>query len=145
MSDAVNGTTSACDNACDNASASGDLAILLLDGGYERAHYALVLAASGLALGRSVVLFAAGRGVHALARDWQGLRDVRQDAEMAARGVATFATLRDAVVELECTLLACEAGLRLCGLGHEALLPSVRVAGVPTFLDAARGRQVITL
>lgn len=127
------------------APAPEDLAILLLDGGYERAHYALVLAASGLALGRSVVLFAAGGGVQALARDWRGLRDAGQDAQMAARGVATFETLRDAVVELDCDLLACEAGLRLCGLRHEALLASVRVAGVPTFLDAARGRQVITL
>ncbi|NPC88466.1 hypothetical protein HNH97_06045 [Gluconacetobacter entanii] len=127
------------------APAPEDLAILLLDGGYERAHYALVLAVSGLALGRSVVLFAAGGGVQALARDWRGLRDAGQDAQMAARGVATFETLRDAVVELDCDLLACEAGLRLCGLRHEALLASVRVAGVPTFLDAARGRQVITL
>ncbi|POF62798.1 hypothetical protein CFR73_10945 [Novacetimonas maltaceti] len=127
------------------APAPDGLAILLLDGGYERAHYALVLAASGLALGRPVVLFAAGGGVHALARDWRGLRDAGQDAEMAARGVATFADLRDAVVELDGELLACEAGLRLCGLRHGALLASVRVAGVPTFLDAARGRQVITL
>ncbi|WP_239020349.1 DsrE family protein [Novacetimonas pomaceti] len=129
----------------DGGVGDGDLAILLLDGGYERAHYALVLAASALALGRSVVLFAAGGGVHALARDWRGLRDSGRDADMAARGVATFATLRDAVVELECGLLACEAGLRVCDLAPDALLPSVRVAGVPTFLDAARGRQVITL
>ncbi|GAA4474649.1 DsrE family protein [Gluconacetobacter asukensis] len=121
------------------------LAILLLDGSYERAHYALVLAAGALAVDRPVLLFAAGHGVHALARDWHGLRDAGTDDTVQASGVAGFDVLRDAVLALDGTLMACESGLRLTGLAADALLPQVVVAGVPAFLDAARGRQVISL
>ncbi|MFW7268490.1 hypothetical protein ACMAUO_11035 [Gluconacetobacter sp. Hr-1-5] len=121
------------------------LAILLLDGGFERAHYALVLAAGALAVDRPVLIFAAGHGVHALARDWQGLRDAGADSAAQASGVAGFDVLREAVQALDGTLMACESGLRLTGLDADALLPGVTVAGVPAFLDAARGRQVISL
>ncbi|TWB11105.1 peroxiredoxin family protein [Gluconacetobacter diazotrophicus] len=121
------------------------LAILLLDGGYERAHYALVLAAGALAVDRPVLLFAAGHGVHALARDWSGLRGAGTDGAVQASGVAGFDTLRDAVLALDGVLMACESGLRIAGLPADALLPGVRVAGVPSFLDAARGRQIISL
>ncbi|MBB2201892.1 DsrE family protein [Gluconacetobacter tumulisoli] len=128
-----------------DASPAGGLAILLLDGGYERAHYAFVLAAGALAVDRPVVLFAAGQGVHALARDWNGLREAGRDAGVQASGVAGFDTLRAAVRELDGVLLACESGLRIAGLPADALLSGVRVAGIPTFLDAARGRQIISL
>ncbi|GBQ88250.1 hypothetical protein AA13595_2347 [Gluconacetobacter johannae DSM 13595] len=128
-----------------DAPSAGGLAILLLDGGYERAHYAFVLAAGALAVDRPVVLFAAGRGVHALARDWSGLHDAARDAAVRAGGVAGLDTLRDAVREMDGVLLACESGLRLAGLPADALLPGVEVAGVPTFLDAARGRQIVSL
>ncbi|WP_342627435.1 DsrE family protein [Nguyenibacter vanlangensis] len=121
------------------------LAILLLDGGYERAHYAFMLAAGALAIDRPVLLFAAGHGVHALARDWRGLRDAAADQAVQASGVAGFETLREAVRQLDGALMACESGLRVAGLPAGALLPAVRVAGIPTFLDAARGRQIITL
>ncbi|MBB2204120.1 DsrE family protein [Gluconacetobacter takamatsuzukensis] len=121
------------------------LAILLLDGGFERAHYALVLAAGALAVDRPVLLFASGHGVHALARNWQGLRDAGADRTVQASGVAGFDTLREAVLALDGTLMACESGLRMAGLAADALLPEVIVAGIPTFLDAARGRQVISL
>ncbi|MBM9402116.1 DsrE family protein [Gluconacetobacter azotocaptans] len=124
---------------------AGGLAILLLDGGYERAHYAFVLAAGALAVDRPVILFAAGQGVHALTRDWSGLRDAVRDAAVQASGVAGFDTLRAAVCEMDGVLLACESGLRIAGLATDALLPEVEVAGVPTFLDAARGRQIVSL
>ena len=116
------------------------LAILLLDGGFERAHYALVLAAGALAVDRPVLIFAAGHGVHALARDWQGLRDAGADSAVQASGVAGFA-----VQALDGTLMACESGLRLAGQQGVSAQPGVTVAGVPAFLDAARGRQVISL
>ena len=121
------------------------LAILLLDGGFERAHYALVLAAGALAVDRPVLIFAAGHGVHALARDWQGLRDAGADSAVQASGGAGFAVLRDAVQALDGTLMACESGLRLAGQQGVSAQPGVTVAGVPAFLDAARGRQVISL
>jgi uncharacterized protein len=121
------------------------LAILLLDGGYERAHYALVLAAGALAIDRPVLLFAAGHGVHALARDWSGLRGAAADSAVQASGVAGFDTLRDAVLALDGTLMACESGLRVAGLPADALLPGVQMAGIPSFLDAAHGRQIVSL
>ncbi|WP_182355646.1 DsrE family protein [Komagataeibacter europaeus] len=123
----------------------GGLAILLYDGAYARAHYAFVLAAGALAIGRPVIVFAAGRGVHALARDWSGLHDAGDDALVRARGVAGMDTLRDAAIELDAKFMACEAALKLCDLPADRLLPCVQVAGVPTFLEAARGRQIITL
>jgi len=123
----------------------GALAILLYDGAYARAHYAFVMAAGALAIDRPVIMFAAGRGVHALARDWSGLHDAGDDALVRARGVAGMDTLRDAVIELDATLMACEAALKLCDLPAGRLLPGVQVAGVPAFLEAARGRQIITL
>lgn len=123
----------------------GALAILLYDGAYARAHYAFVLAAGALAIGRPVLMFAAGRGVHALARDWSGLHDAGDDALVRAKGVAGMETLRDAAVELDVKFMACEAALKLCDLPADRLLPGVQVAGVPTFLEAARGRQIITL
>ena len=125
--------------------AGGALAILLYDGAYARAHYAFVMAAGALAIGRPVLMFAAGRGVHALARDWRGLHDSGDDAQVRARGVAGMDTLRDAVVELDGTLMVCDAALRLCALSPDQLLDGVLVAGIPTFLEAARGRQIITL
>ena len=123
----------------------GAMAILLYDGAYARAHYAFVLAAGALAIGRPVIVFAAGRGVHALARDWSGLHDAGDDALVRARGVAGMDTLRDAAIELDATFMACEAALKLCDLPADRPLPCVQVAGVPTFLEAARGRQIITL
>ncbi|WP_415553798.1 hypothetical protein [Komagataeibacter rhaeticus] len=125
--------------------ADGALAILLYDGAYARAHYAFVVAAGALAIGRPVIVFAAGRGVHALARDWSGLHDAGDDALVRARGVAGMDTLRGAVMELDATLMVCDAALRLCDLAPDLLLDGVRVAGIPTFLEAARGRQIITL
>ncbi|GBR18111.1 hypothetical protein AA0616_1217 [Komagataeibacter nataicola NRIC 0616] len=123
----------------------GALAILLYDGAYARAHYAFVVAAGALAIGRPVIMFAAGRGVHALARDWRGLHDAEDDAGVRARGVAGIDTLREATIELEATLMVCEAALKLCDLAPGQLLDGVQVAGIPTFLEAARGRQIITL
>ncbi|RFD19571.1 hypothetical protein DY926_10705 [Komagataeibacter melaceti] len=124
---------------------TGALAILLHDGSYARAHYAFMLAAGALAIDRPVLMFAAGRGVHALARDWRGLHDACDDSAVRARGVASMDALRDAVRELGITLMACDAALKLCDLAPQLLLDGVEIAGIPTFLEAARGRQIITL
>ncbi|MCE2575672.1 DsrE/DsrF/DrsH-like family protein [Komagataeibacter sp. FNDCR2] len=121
------------------------LAILLHDGTYARAHYAFMLAAGALAIDRPVIVFAAGRGVHALARDWSGLHDACDDRAVQARGVAGMDSLREAAIELGADLMACEAALKLRDLTPQLLLDGVRIAGIPTFLEAARGRQIITL
>ncbi len=121
------------------------LGLLLLSGSHDRAHYAFVLASGAAALGRSVVLFATNRGCLALAKDWSGLDDVARDARVQAAGVAGLDELREASIELDVRMIACEAGLRAEGIDPGSLLGSVEVAGVATFLSAVSGGQVISL
>ncbi len=121
------------------------LAILLLSGCHERAHYAWVVAAGAAALGRDVLVFATSRGCQALLTDWSGLDDAGRDAQVRARGVAGFEELRSACVAFGVRLLACEAGLRGESIDPAGLLPGVEVAGVATFLEASRDAQLLTL
>ena len=121
------------------------LGILLVSGGYARAHYAFVLAAGAAAMGRRVCVFATDAGCHALLHDWSGLEDSARDAAVRAAGVAGLDELREATAELGAGLLACDAGLRMAGLDGAPLWRGVEVAGVPTFLSATAGGQIITL
>jgi len=121
------------------------LGVLLLSGSHDRAHYAFVVASGAAALGRDVVLFATNQGCAALCRDWSGLSDADRDARIQARGVAGLETLRDACLELNVRLIACEAGLRAEALDPALLLPQVEVAGIATFLSAVGAGQVITI
>ncbi len=125
--------------------ASETLGILLLAGTHDRAHYAFVLASGAAALGRRVVVFASNAGCRALLADWSGLADAARDARITARGVAGFATLRDAAVEMGVRLIACEAGLRAEAIDPTGLLAGVEVAGVATFLEAVGNGQMIAL
>lgn len=114
------------------------LGILLISGGAERAHYAWVMAAAAAAIGRSVVVFATNEGCRALLAH-------TDPAPALPGGVAGSDTLREAALELGVTLLACDAGLRIATIDPAALHPAVTVAGVPTFLSAVRGGQIVTL
>lgn len=125
--------------------AAGPLGILLVSGTHERAHFAFVLAAGAAAVGRDVVLFATNRGCLALLADPSGLDGAGRDEVVRARGVAGLAELREAAVELGARLLACDAGLRAEAIAAESLMPGVQVAGVPAFLEAARGGQLVSL
>jgi peroxiredoxin family protein len=124
---------------------SEPLGVLLLSGSHDRAHYAFVLAAGAAALGRAVVLFASNRGCLGLAKDWSALDDSARDARVRAAGVAGLDELREASIELGVRLIACEAGLRSEAIDSAALLPSVEIAGVATFLSAVGGGQIISL
>jgi peroxiredoxin family protein len=121
------------------------LGILLLSGAHDRAHYAFVLAAGAAAIGRQVVLFATNAGCHALLADWSGLVDVAREERVRAAGVAGLAELRDAARELGVRMIACEAGLRVEGIGATRLMPGVEVAGVATFLSAVGPGQIATI
>lgn len=121
------------------------LGILLISGGHERAHYAFVLAVGAAAIGRPVCVFATNAGCLALARDWSGFPDAARDAAVRATGIAGLDELRDAAGELGVQMLACDAGLRMAGLDPALLCPGVEVAGVPTFLSASAGGQIVTL
>ena len=121
------------------------LGILLLSGTHDRAHYAFVLASGAAALGREVVLFATNLGCLALCRDWSSLANADRDARIQARGVAGLDTLREACVELNVRMIACEAGLRAEAVDASLLLPGIEVAGVATFLSAIGDAQIITI
>jgi peroxiredoxin family protein len=121
------------------------LGVLLLSGAHDRAHYAFVVASGAAALGRTVVVFATNAGCLALCRDWSGLSDAARDARIQARGVAGLDTLRDACLEMDVRMIACEAGLRAEGLDAGLLLPQAEVAGIATFLSAVGTGQIITI
>ncbi|MBL6457122.1 DsrE family protein [Belnapia sp. T6] len=120
------------------------LGILLISGGHERAHYALVLATGAAALGREVTLFATNAGCRLFLADAPLLREPRE-AEVAATGVAGIGTLIEAAEELGLRMIACEAGLRTEALEAAALRPGVEVAGVASFLAAIGDGQIATL
>ena len=120
------------------------LGVLLLSGTHDRAHYAFVVATAAAALGRAVTVFATNAGCRALLADWCSLDDAGRDGTVQARGVAGLDALREAAVELEVRLIACEAGLRAEAIDAAGLLPGVEVAGVATFLDAVDGGQIVT-
>ncbi len=120
------------------------LGILLLSGGHERAHYALVLATGAAALGREVVLFATNAGCRLFLEPTPLLTDPRETL-LEERGVAGIGTLLEAAADLGLRRIACEAGLRAEDLAGAALAPGVEVAGVATFLAALGDGQIISL
>lgn len=120
------------------------LGILLLSGGHERAHYALVLATGAAAIGREVVLFATNAGCR-LFDTSRPLEADPREALLAERGVAGIGTLLAAATELGIRRIACEAGLRAEAMEPAALTPGVEVAGVVTFLSAVGPGQMISL
>jgi len=124
---------------------SEPLAILLLSGQHDRAHYAFVVASGAAALGRPVTLFATNGGCHALLQDWSGLADADRDERIRATGVAGLSELRDACRDMDVRLIACEAGLRAEGLDAAPLMPGVEVAGIVTFLSASGSGTIITI
>lgn len=124
------------------------LGIVLLAGGYERAHYALMMATAAAAMGRPVVLFATMAGIGAFTRDgFRALPGAEADATHQARGVAGFAELLAAAVELGVRLIVCEAGLKAQALTEEALDPDLpgEVAGLATFYDAVDDGSIVVV
>ena len=121
------------------------IGILLLSGTHDRAHYAFVVASGAAALGRTVVIFATNRGCLGLGRDWSSLDDADRDQRIQARGVAGLDTLRDACIDMQVRMIACEAGLRAEAIEPSSLLEGVEVAGIATFLEAVGGGQIITI
>lgn len=123
---------------------SHPLGVLLISGGHERAHYALMVATAAAAIGREVTLFATNAGCRALLADNPLLVDPRE-AALAEAGVATLTELLEAAEALGLRRIACEAGLRAEGLHDPSLAPGVEVAGIVTFLAAVGAGQIVTL
>jgi predicted peroxiredoxin len=120
------------------------LGVLLISGGHERAHYALMVAAAAAAIGREVTLFATNEGAALLLEATPLAADPRE-AALAARGVANLAELLAAAASLGVRRIACEAGLRTADLVGQPLAEGVEVAGLVTFLAAVGSGQVVTL
>jgi peroxiredoxin family protein len=120
------------------------LGVLLLSGGHERAHYALVMAAGAAALGRDAVLFATNAGCRLFLDPTPLLADPRE-AALEARGVAGIGTLLAAASDIGLRRIACEAGLKAEDLAGQPLAPGVEVAGVATFLSAVGDGQMVSL
>jgi peroxiredoxin family protein len=140
------------------------LAVLLLGGTYDRAHYALATAAAAAALDRPVTLFvtlgatraflaANGGGVAGWARlplspelgEGPDCADgAALDARYRARGVAGFEELLAACRDLGVRIMVCEMSLRALGIGAEALRPDLAFerGGLATLLG--EGGAVVT-
>jgi len=140
---------------------SGRLSLVVLDGGYDRVHYALSMASCAAAVGRNATLFFTMGALYALAKDTDGAPGwtrlgaaaggtpaEARDAEHAEAGIATFEELLGACVELGVTVMVCEMGLKAEGLTAADLRPDVPVTegGLVTFLGAAKdGGQVVVI
>ncbi|MCE0743383.1 DsrE family protein [Acetobacter sicerae] len=120
-----------------------DFAFLLCDSDFNRLHAAFMLAATALAMNRSVIIFATGPGVLALCRQSATLWE-KEDRQLAMQGVATLDTLRDALLSMDARLLVCETGLRRAGKTGADLIEEAEVIGMPTFLDLSAGYKLIT-
>lgn len=118
------------------------LGVLLARPGHEAAQLALMLATAAAAIGRPVTLFCTQDGVHLLRADAPLVADARE-ALAEGRGVAGTAALLDAARSLGIRLIACDAALRMAGLGAEALAEGVEVTGLVTFLSAVGAGQIV--
>jgi peroxiredoxin family protein len=117
---------------------SSPLPIIVHAPGFERVHYALVLASGAAAIGRKPILFFTGPALRALA-DWQGLDGADQDRQFRAQGVAGFEELLAACASLGVRIIACEMALKARGLTEAELRSdiAIEIAGVVTLLGAA--------
>ena len=129
------------------------LSLVVFSGGFERVHYALVMAAAAVASNTPVTLFftmGAARALERAAADgapgWHRLPceaggAAEMDADFKRRGVATFEELLEACVLLGVKFMVCEMGLKALGMDPEGLRADIPVSqgGVVTFLaDASR-------
>ncbi|BAI71009.1 hypothetical protein AZL_003710 [Azospirillum sp. B510] len=143
-------------NSATGAGGTTALSIVLFAGGFDRVHYALVMASAAAATNRKVTLFFTGRALRALVREeepgvlgWHdldpaddGSSPVARDRYFATHGLATFEELLEACVALGVTVMACEMGLRALGLPSGVPLRAdvpVTSGGVVTFLNEAPG------
>ncbi|MEJ5142846.1 hypothetical protein [Gluconobacter albidus] len=119
--------------------------LTLADDSWQRAHYAMIVAAGALSLGRHVTLFAGGRSVLALTTDCSGLQGTIADNVLEAKGIAGFGELREAVLGFGATVMACETGLIMAGLTTKDLLAGVEVRGIVSFLELAGNNPLLAL
>jgi peroxiredoxin family protein len=138
------------------------LSIVVFSGDFERVHYALVLAASGVAVNIPVTLFFTMGGVrallkpepdgtpgwHALGPGEDGVSAAETDRDFAERKVATFDELLESCAALGARFTVCEMGLQAKGISVDELRDdiSVEIVGAVTFLlDASPDGSTILI
>ena len=84
------------------------LSIIIQSADYKRVHYALVMATSALALGKTVTLFFTMNGTQALKANFPNVPD---DKNYKKNGIATFQQLIQACTEMGAKYMVCELGL----------------------------------
>lgn len=122
------------------------LAIVVFAGGYDRVHYALVLATAAAATDRPTTLFFTHRALPALldgdgwtrldpADDGSSARE--RDGTLRARKVADMDELLESAGALGVKFIACEMGWRTLGIEQPKLRAdlAVETAGVVTLLS----------
>jgi peroxiredoxin family protein len=93
-----------------------------------------------------VVLFATMAGIFAFTRaGWASLPGAEADARLARSGVAGFAELLEAAIELRVRLIVCDAGLKALGLSEADLDPALpgEIAGLVTFYEAVGDGSIV--
>lgn len=136
------------------ASAPDKLSLVVFSGGFERVHYALVMASAAAAMNRPVTLFFTMEGARALMADaaWRALPATggtdggAVDDGFKANQIGDFEQLLAACRDLGVSFMVCEMGLRALGLAREDLRGDLDIAvgGVVTFLeDASRDGAMV--
>ncbi len=120
------------------------LSFVVFSGDYGRVHYALVMASAAAAIDKAVTLFFTMDGARTLlakgapgAPDWSG-----EEAANAAMGIATVEEMLAACLELGVVFMACDMGLKACGIDRADLRTDIDVAqqaGHPVERMAGRG------
>ena len=129
------------------------LSLIVFSGGYDRVHYAFVMASAAAATNRPVTMFFTMGAIKALLaprRDtspgWgalapadNGENAVDRDSAHAKAGIATLEELIKACVEFDVTMQVCEMGLVAEGLPSGEFRTDIEVTegGMVSFLAEA--------
>jgi peroxiredoxin family protein len=124
------------------------LSFIVHSGDYGRVHYALVMASAAAAIDKAVTLMFTMDGARTLladgapgAPDWSGA-----EAANAANGIATVAEMLAACVELGVVFMACDMGLKACGIERGDLRADIEIGhgGAAAFIrDASRHGTIL--
>ncbi len=136
------------------------LSVVVYDGHFDKAHYALAMASSAAALEMPVTLFFTMNACRALMVSpddgqplWRSMPLSESgdcggdmDDRFRAQKIATFEELLTACMELGVTFMVCEMGLKARNLAADDLRTDVPVkpGGLVTFLsNASKGGSIV--
>ncbi len=124
------------------------LSFVVLSGDYARVHYALVMASAAVAIDKAVTLMFTMDGARTLlAKDAPGAPDWSdEEAANAAKGIATIEELLAACLELGAVFMACDMGLKACGIDRADLRTDIEIGhggGAAFIRDASRHGTIL--